>query len=52
MKATSHGEMSFSQMLYAWLAHHLVEATAAVRPVHRADEIAADVAASSNPTGA
>lgn len=52
MKATSHAEMPFSQTLFAWLAHRLVEAIAAVRPVHRADEIAADVAASSNPSGA
>jgi len=39
-------------MLFAWLAHHRVKAIAAIRPVHRADEIAAIVAASSNPSGA
>jgi hypothetical protein len=52
MKATSHAQMSFSQMLFAWATHRVVQARAAIRPAHRADQIAATVAASGNPSGA
>jgi hypothetical protein len=52
MKATSQAEMSFSRMLFAWAAHRIAQARAAIRPAHRADQIAAAVAASGNPSGA
>ena len=48
---TTHAELSFSQMLVSWLTHHIAQATAAVKPAHRADQIAAVVAASNNPSG-
>ena len=55
MKATSHAELSFSQMLVSWLTHRTTQAKGAVkgavRPVYRADQIAAMVAASNNPSG-
>jgi len=51
MKATSHATKPFSQMLFAWLADRIAKTAAAVRPVHRADQIAAIVAASGNPSG-
>jgi hypothetical protein len=52
MKATSHAEMSFSQMLFSWAAHRIAQARATIRPAHRADQVAATVAASGNPSGA
>jgi hypothetical protein len=55
MKATSHAELSFSQVLAGWLTHRITQAKgavkAAIRPAHRADHIAAVVAASNNPSG-
>ena len=52
MKATSHAEMSFSQMLFAWASHCVAQAMTKIRPAYRADQVAATVAASGNPSGA
>lgn len=51
MKSSSQTEMPFSQMLLAWARHRITLAMAAIRPAHHADQIAADVAASGNPSG-
>ena len=51
MKTRSHVELSFSQMLFAWLAHRITSVVTTIRPAYRADQIAAAVAASNNPSG-
>jgi hypothetical protein len=43
--------MSVSQMLIVWLTYHVVQTRTAIRPAHRAGQIAAAVAASGNPSG-
>lgn len=52
MTTTSQGEASFSQLLASWAGYRVSQALAAIKPVHRAGEIAAAAAASNNPTGA
>jgi hypothetical protein len=52
MKTLSQAETSFTQLLSSWTAERIARTFAAIRPQHRADQIAADVAASGNPSGA
>ena len=52
MKTLSQAETSFSQLLLNWAAERIARTIAAIKPKHRADQIAADVAASGNPSGA
>jgi hypothetical protein len=52
MKTLSQAEASFTQLLSGWTAERIARTFAAIRPRHRADQIAADVAASGNPSGA
>ncbi len=52
MKTLSNVEVPFSQMLQSWMTHQISRTMAAIRPAHRASDIAAAVAASGNPTGA
>ncbi|MFK4498792.1 hypothetical protein ABIF86_003083 [Bradyrhizobium japonicum] len=52
MTTTSRSEASFSQSLLSWIAWRVSRTIAAMRPVHRATEIAAAAAASNNPSGA
>ena len=51
MKTLSNAEMPFSQMLVSWITHQASRAMAAIRPAHRASDVAAAIAASGNPTG-
>jgi hypothetical protein len=51
MKTLSQTEASFSQALLNWGADLVSRAAASIRPKHRADQIAAEVAASGNPSG-
>jgi hypothetical protein len=50
MNTLSQTEALFSQVLMRW-ADRISCTMAAVTPKHRADQIAADVAASGNPSG-
>jgi hypothetical protein len=52
MKAISQTEASFSQVLLNWAAERISRTVAAIRPKHQAAQIAAEVAASGNPSGA
>jgi hypothetical protein len=51
MKALSQTEAPFSQVLLNWAADRISRTMAAIKPKHRASQIAADVAASGNPSG-
>jgi hypothetical protein len=51
MKTLSNAEMSFSQMLLSWMTHQTSRAMAAIKPTHRASDVAAAIAANGNPTG-
>lgn len=51
MHNTPHSHLTFWQMLLAWAAHRLSEALDANKPKHSAEEIAALVARSGNPSG-
>ncbi|MDE5463830.1 MULTISPECIES: hypothetical protein [unclassified Bradyrhizobium] len=51
MTTTSRSEASFSQLLLSWITYR-VSQMAAIKPSHRASEIAAAAAASNNPSGA
>jgi hypothetical protein len=51
MKSSSQTDMPFSQMLLSWARHRIALAIAAIRPAYHADQIAAEVAASGNPSG-
>jgi len=52
MTTTSHSEASFSQLLQSWIAYRVSQSVAAIRPAHRASDIAAVAAVSNNPSGA
>jgi hypothetical protein len=52
MKALSHTQTSTLQMLLSWGTDLVSRAFASMKPQHRADQIAAIVAASNNPSGA
>jgi hypothetical protein len=52
MKALSQPDLPLSQALLNWGADLVTRAATAMRPKHRAEEIAAIVAASNNPSGA
>jgi hypothetical protein len=52
MKTLSQADTPFSQLLLSWAADRLSRTTTAIKPTHRAGQIAADVAASGNPSGA
>jgi hypothetical protein len=52
MKTLSQTEASFSQALLNWSADLVLRAAASMKPKHRAGQIAAEVAASGNPSGA
>jgi hypothetical protein len=52
MKTLSQADTPFSQPLLNWAAERISRAIEAIRPTHRAGQIAADVAASGNPSGA
>jgi hypothetical protein len=52
MKTLSPAETPSTQQLSSWAADRIARTLAAIRPKHRADQIAADVAASGNPSGA
>jgi hypothetical protein len=52
MKALSQPQPSFSQLLLNRATDLVSRALASMRPQHRADQIAAVVAASNNPSGA
>jgi hypothetical protein len=52
MKALSHTQTSTLQVLLIWGADLVSRAVASMEPEHRADQIAAEVAASNNPSGA
>jgi hypothetical protein len=51
MKTLSHTETSALQVLLSWGADLFSRAAAAMKPKYRADEIAATVAESGNPSG-
>jgi hypothetical protein len=51
MKTTSQAEAPFFQLLLQWITWRVSRTLAAIRPVHRASQITAAVAASNNPTG-
>ena len=48
---TPHSHLTFWQMLLAWGAHRLSETLEVNKPKHSAEEIAALVARSGNPSG-
>ena len=52
MTTTSRSDASFSQLLLSWAAYRVSQTMTAMRPEHRAGEIAAAAAASNNPAGA
>jgi hypothetical protein len=52
MKTISQTEIPLSQVLSNWAADQISRTMATIKPKHRAGEIAADVAASGNPSGA
>jgi hypothetical protein len=52
MKTLSQPEVPFLQVLLSWSADRVLRAAASMKPKHRADQIAAEVAASGNPSGA
>ena len=52
MTTTSRSEASFSQLLLSWIAWRMSRTMAALKPAHRANDIAAAAAASNNPSGA
>jgi hypothetical protein len=51
MKTLSHTGTSFWQALLNWSADRSSRAAAPVKPNYRADQIAAEIAASGNPSG-
>jgi hypothetical protein len=51
MKALSHTETSALQMLLSWSGDLASRIAAAIKAKHRADQIAAAVAESGNPSG-
>jgi hypothetical protein len=51
MKTPSHAETPFSQLLFSWAVHVISRTIVSIRPNHLAGQIAADVAATGNPSG-
>jgi hypothetical protein len=51
MKTLSQADTPFSQLLLSWAADRFSRTMTAIKPTHRAGQIAADVAASGNPSG-
>jgi hypothetical protein len=51
MKTLSQAETPFSEALFSLAADRISRTMAAIKPKHRAAQIAADVAASGNPSG-
>jgi hypothetical protein len=51
MKTVSQAEASFRQLLLQWIAYRASRTLDAIRPVHRASQITAAVAATNNPAG-
>ena len=52
MKTLSQTESPFSQLLFRWAEERIARTIVAIKPKHRAGQVAADVAASGNPSGA
>jgi hypothetical protein len=52
MKILSQADTPFSQLLLSWATDRISRTMTAIRPAHQASQIAADVAASGNPSGA
>lgn len=52
MTTTSRSEVPFSQLLLSWIVHRVSQTLVAMKPAHRADDIAAMAAMSNNPSGA
>jgi hypothetical protein len=52
MKTFSQTEIPLSQLLTGWASERISRAMAAIKPKHRASQIAADIAAGGNPSGA
>ena len=52
MKTMSQAEAPFSQLVLMWATDRISLALTAIKPKHSASQIAADVAASGNPSGA
>ena len=52
MTTTTRSEGSVSRLWLSWVAYRVAQITTAIKPVHRASEIAAVAAASNNPSGA
>lgn len=52
MTTTTRSEASISQLWLSWVVHRVSQIMTAIKPVHRASEIAAVAAASNNPSGA
>ena len=51
METPSHVKTPFSQLLFRWAAYQISRITASMKPKYLAGQIAADVAATGNPTG-
>lgn len=51
MKTLSQADTPFSQLLLNWMTDRISRTVAAIRPTHRAGQIAADIAAGGNPSG-
>ena len=51
MKTPSHAETPFAQLLFSWAVHVISRTIASIRPNYLAGQIAADVAATGNPSG-
>ena len=51
MKTPSHAATPFSQLLFSWTMHVISRTFASIRPNYLAGQIAADVAATGNPSG-
>ncbi|MCP3408326.1 hypothetical protein [Bradyrhizobium sp. CCGB01] len=49
---TTTRSKAISQLWLSWVAHRLSQIMTAIKPQHRASEIAAVAAASNNPSGA
>jgi len=52
MKTLSETETPLLQTLFSWSTDRISRSLAAIKPKHRADQIAADVAATGSPSGA
>ena len=51
MKTLSQSEAPLSQLVLMWATDRISRAMATIKPKHRASQIAADIAASGNPSG-